>query len=723
LFSACDGGAAPKVFDDTGDLPGNLVVAETELDFGAAEDVGETLEAQLSLQNTGDGDIEVTSLVFEGPFSGGITGLTVSSQSSVAVGLYFLPTDYEEVTGTLTVFSDDPDTPEIVVSLVGSVVLDADEDGHERLEAGGDDCDDSDPSANPGSDEIWYDGVDQDCDGGDDYDQDGDGFQSVVFNADPDAGGGDCNDVVDYVHPGAEDTWYDGVDSDCDGSGDWDADGDGFSSAALNKGSDCDDLDGEIYPGAEERFNGVKDDCNGDVDAEIRATAADYSWTGASAEERYGRGLGAGDLDGDGWDDIVAGAPDYNTAGGLLGRGAVAVYLSSYGLPADGSDLQSAWHLFQGQNATSGLGEGVQIVTDYNGNGQGDLLVGAPGDNSYGGVIYVIDSSAVLAWGSSQNRHTEIRGGSGLGYYVGRSIAPDADLDGDGLSDVLFDYASSSSTSASGNFGLQYGGAIGIINLSDVDVLLSIGTNSSDPTKENLAAAKDIDADGYDDWVYGDAGNDSQGNDSGAVWVLWGQSTQYAGNSLSSVFEQVVAAEASGGAGYSTALLDDLDGDGAADLAWWHEADSELHLVSGASLRNGGIQGPSDSFASLGFSNGVVPGQVASIGDWDGDSASEWILTLDGEDGGGNGNAFIYSGAGLSGSYEGDESFLASFKPKGDDFSVDFGDRVVPGGADVNQDGRADMITSDTLYEGDVDGDATEDTEAGSVYVFLNPAL
>ena len=53
----------------------------------------------------------------------------------------------------------------------------------------GTDCDDSDAQAYPGAAEIWYDDTDQACDGGDDFDQDGDGFQSETY------GGSDCDDT------------------------------------------------------------------------------------------------------------------------------------------------------------------------------------------------------------------------------------------------------------------------------------------------------------------------------------------------------------------------------------------------------------------------------------------------------------------------------------------------------------------------------------------------
>jgi hypothetical protein len=85
------------------------------------------------------------------------------------------------------------------------------------------------------------------------YDHDGDGFSGDQ---------GDCDDTDAEVYPGAEDAWYDGVDSDCDGWQDDDADHDGHGIAA----GDCDDTDATIYPGAEEWCDGVDSDCDGLTD-------------------------------------------------------------------------------------------------------------------------------------------------------------------------------------------------------------------------------------------------------------------------------------------------------------------------------------------------------------------------------------------------------------------------------------------------------------------------
>jgi formylglycine-generating enzyme required for sulfatase activity len=113
-----------------------------------------------------------------------------------------------------------------------------------------DDCDDAAVAINPTASETFYDGVDTDCDGASDYDADGDGYDSDAH------GGDDCDDDDSATNPGASETFYDGIDSDCDSLSDYDADGDGQDSDAYG-GFDCDDSDAALYPGAVSYHQGI----------------------------------------------------------------------------------------------------------------------------------------------------------------------------------------------------------------------------------------------------------------------------------------------------------------------------------------------------------------------------------------------------------------------------------------------------------------------------------
>jgi hypothetical protein len=180
---------------------------------------------------------------------------------------------------------------------------------------GNTDCDDDNPWAWPGAPETWYDGVDADCSGGDDFDQDGDGARdaSAWAGAPPWDAVVDCDDTNARISPTAPEVWYDGVDQDCDPDTEWDADADGLTVAWAPVGSgddcddtqwsigapitwfpdvdgdgfgatdagqascaplgghltvagDCDDADPDVHPEAVESCNEVDDDCDGLID-------------------------------------------------------------------------------------------------------------------------------------------------------------------------------------------------------------------------------------------------------------------------------------------------------------------------------------------------------------------------------------------------------------------------------------------------------------------------
>jgi large repetitive protein len=170
------------------------------------------------------------------------------------------------------------------------------------------DCDDIDYTSYPGAADTWYDGVDSDCAGDDDYDQDLDGYQHDGY------GGTDCDDTSADVNPAAMETWYDGVDQDCDGLSDYDQDLDGHDSDAYT-GADCDDTDVAINPDATETwYDGVDQDCDGLSDYDQDADGYDSdAHSGTDCDDTVASvNPGATDTWYDGVDTDCDGASDYD---------------------------------------------------------------------------------------------------------------------------------------------------------------------------------------------------------------------------------------------------------------------------------------------------------------------------------------------------------------------------------------------------------------------------
>ncbi len=147
------------------------------------------------------------------------------------------------------------------------------------------DCDDGNPAINPSAAEIC-DALDNDCDGDldEDFDVDGDltytDAEADCVTAWTATGQVDCDDSNPAVFPGNIEDCTNGIDDNCNGvvDEDQDLDGDGYSTCT---GADCDDDDANVSPGTIETCNGVDDNCDfvidepfdGDLDGFVEAGA------------------------------------------------------------------------------------------------------------------------------------------------------------------------------------------------------------------------------------------------------------------------------------------------------------------------------------------------------------------------------------------------------------------------------------------------------------------
>ncbi len=163
-------------------------------------------------------------------------------------------------------------------------MADADDDGfgsEVRPQGGlaGTDCDDARADVNPVADDIWYDGLDQDCDDASDQDQDGDGEDRLA------AGGTDCDDTNADRFAAHTEVAYDGVDQDCTGADLCDVDGDGEDATACPSGTDCADDDPNRFAANPELCNDRNDNCDAAIDEGLPTLV----WYPDSDRDGYGR--------------------------------------------------------------------------------------------------------------------------------------------------------------------------------------------------------------------------------------------------------------------------------------------------------------------------------------------------------------------------------------------------------------------------------------------------
>ena len=259
----------------------------------------------------------------------------------------------------------------------------------------------------------------------------------------------------------------------------------------------------------------------------------------------------AGDLNGDGFDDIVIGAR-YVENNGQRSVGASYVVFGKSDIGVSGN-LQAAQ--LDGQNGfvITGIDEGgntglaVSNAEDINGDGFEDLIVSAPGAgeiiNRYGydesdrrGEIYIIFGNSNLGTSGSFDLSTLdgtngfVVNGLNQDDYTGSSVSNAGDINGDGFADLLIaapfandPLAQDYQTQTYVLLGGTDVGSAGSILIDQINGFVINGLEEYDGAGRAVSNAGDINGDGLDDFLVGAPFTDSNGNDSaGATYVIFG---------------------------------------------------------------------------------------------------------------------------------------------------------------------------------------------------------
>jgi len=250
----------------------------------------------------------------------------------------------------------------------------------------------------------------------------------------------------------------------------------------------------------------------------------------------------AGDINGDGIDDIVIGIHGKNT-----NRGAAAVIyggttstLSNVNVTDATATVSPSTAGFSmlGKAAYGIFGCSVSNAGDVNNDGRDDILVGAPGNSSHRGAAYVIygSQSPVNIDLSSKDLDPTTTGFSILakttGDFFGVSVSAAGDVNGDGIDDIII--GANSTDSGTGAAYVIYGSKNPVdIDLSDYTLAAAStgfvvkGTAANDQLGFSVKTVGDLNSDGFSDVVIGAP---NQGG-TGAVHVIYG------GKSLLDVFD------------------------------------------------------------------------------------------------------------------------------------------------------------------------------------------
>lgn len=433
---------------------------------------------------------------------------------------------------------------------------------------------------------------------------------------------------------------------------------------------------------------------------EPRTPASSYSWAqkGYQDESDFAMKLAsAGNVNGDAFSDVIIGAPYFDN--GLINEGCVYIF---HGRPNDVPDTTPN-RILESNTGGAEFGQSVASAGDVNGDGYDDIAIGAPGYNNYAGWVAVYYGSvsgigATTTWNSTFN----------VEYArYGASVAGAGDVNGDGYPDVIVGVPGYPQGAASGGAFAYYGGASG---LNPTENWLYYFEVNGSKFGECVAGAGDVNADGFSDVIIGAPQFSNGETQEGGVFVFHGS---FVGLGKKPNWKCESNQEFTA-YGYSTAGAGDVNDDGFADV------------IVGAPNYDNGVQDEGAAFIYAGGPGGIS----GAIPIWMGESNQESAYYGYSVSGAGDVNADGFSDV-IVGAYardniwflivppysqtiyNGGAAYIYLGSPTGPSQLADwatysfqensFLGRCVAGAGDVNGDGFADVIVGVPGYDEDTD--------------------
>jgi len=377
---------------------------------------------------------------------------------------------------------------------------------------------------------------------------------------------------------------------------------------------------------------------------------------------RFGGSITSGDVNGDGFSDVIASAAGYTN--GESKEGAVFVYYGGFGDPLEGEQAD-AW-----------FGQSVSSAGDVNNDGYDDVIIGAKnfdnGETDEGVAFVILGSATGLSSSVVSVLENNIAGSA-----FGSSVASAGDVNNDGYDDVIVG-AEGYDMFGKNNVGAAYifhGSASGI-NTSFATKM--VGTSASAYFGGNVSSAGDVNNDGYDDVVIAAEYYSFSLYEAGAVYVYHGSASGI-NNSAALTIE---GDEAEAHFGNSIASAGDVNNDGFADIIIGASYYDGLSSDSGiANIYHGSVTGINATPAiqlSVNQSSAQFGLSVSSAGDVNNDGYSDVVVAS-------GVNTYIYHGS---------SNGISSNTPN---LQIT-GGRAVASTGDVNSDGYSDIIVGDWSY-------------------------
>jgi hypothetical protein len=278
-------------------------------------------------------------------------------------------------------------------------------------------------------------------------------------------------------------------------------------------------------------------------------TTADVTLFSSQVGAAFGSSVSGGDINADGFSDIIVGAILYDN--GETDEGNAFAYFGSaaFDIVTDGT--------LQSNQAGAQLGAGVSVVGDVNGDGYADVLVGAPAySNGEAG-----EGAAMLWLGGAGSMNAIVDGvleGGQIGAGMGRGVGSAGDVNGDGFTDVLVGADSYDTAQANSGAAFLFLGGAGAFNIG-VDALIEAGQASA--RMGFSVSGGDVNRDGYSDVLVGAPSFSAGQSEEGAAFVYFGGAR---GLDITAD-ANLPSAQGSGQSGHSVAT-GDVNGDGFSDL-------------------------------------------------------------------------------------------------------------------------------------------------------------